>query len=208
MRVSAIIQSVERRAAIAERLERQLEKSDLDGFRTLIQRPDHDPWDHFFTVFEAMAAEDSDLVIRFEDDAIVGPHLKHNCIGWPVIHRPKFASGWLYSPPFGIRDYIYRKRLKNPNPKRRFAGSVANLFWRKDIEWILAAAHQWVVKKGQGYAYDFCISEVISEAGRENWLHDPPIVEHDRHTASMFGHPRTPRASTLGAAKLKYRRAG
>jgi hypothetical protein len=207
VRITAVIQSVPARKALVRRLESQLERSDLDGFKTLVQHAEHDPWDHFFAVFKAMLSEDSDLVIRFEDDALVGPHIKHNCVTWPVIHRPEFGSGWLYSPPFSIRDYIYRKRLKNPNPKRRFAGSVAVLFWRKDLEWIMEAARKWVAKKGVGYAYDFCISEVIFNARRENWLHDPPIVEHDRHTASAFGHPRTPRCSTLGLSKLNYYRA-
>lgn len=206
MKVLGFVQAVERRRPTAERLSAQLSASDLDGHEVLYQLPEHKAWAHFWRVLEAMRDSDADLVIRFEEDALVGPHLKHNVTRWPVIRRKDFGCGWLYSSPASVLDYIYHRRLNNPNRKRFLDGSVAVLFWRKDLDWMIPAFREWAERYPKGYAYDFCISGVMHEQGRTLWSHDPPLVEHDSAAGSAFGHNLTPRCSTMGLARLNYRR--
>jgi len=206
LRVVGFVQAIERRRNVAERLSRMLSESDLDAHEVLYQAPGHGPWEHFWHVLETMAASDAELVIRFEEDALAGKHLKHNCVTWPVIRRPKFGCGWLYSSPASILDYIYQQRLDNPSHKQHLDGSVAVLFWRKDLEWMIPAFRDWAKRCPWGYAYDFCISGVMREKGYELWCHDPPIVEHDRTVASGFGHNMMPECSTMGLWRPNYRR--
>lgn len=201
------MQTIERRRPLAERLARQLHESDIDHVELLYQLPEHDPWQHFWRVFEAMAASDADLVIRFEDDALCGRHVAHNCRTWPAIRRPRFGCGWLYSSPASILDYIYQTRFNNPNSKQFLDGSVAVLFWREDLKELIPKFKEWADRNPWGYAYDYCISGVMRENRRELWSHDPPIVEHDRNAQSAFGHPVMPECSTLGLYRSNYRRA-
>lgn len=205
-RVYAVVQATERRRTVAERLSAALSRSDLDGHQVLYQLPEHSPWDHFWRTLEAMAASDAELVIRFEEDALVGRHIKHNVTRWPAIRRPNFGCGWLYSAPASILDYIYQARLNNPNRKHFLEGSVAVVFWRKDLDWMIPAFRNWAARCPQGYAYDYCISGVMREKKRELWCHDPPIVEHDSRAGSAFGHRITQECSTMGLGRLNWRR--
>jgi hypothetical protein len=206
LRVAGYVQAVEQRKPVAELLKETLYKSGLDHTEVLYQKKEHNPWDHFWRVFEAMAESDADLVIRFEDDARVGQHIKHNVVTWPVIRRPKFGCGWLYSCPSSVIDYIYHRRSNKPIRKRFIAGCVAVVFWRKDLAEIIPALKGWANRCPWGYAYDFCISGAMQDAGRELWFHNPPIVEHNSQVPSAFGHPRGPNQSTQGLYKAEYRR--
>lgn len=206
MKVSVYIQTIPKRIHLAERLERKLAASDVDSFETLIQHPEHNAWDHFFRVLEHMAASDADLVIRLEDDAIINPYLKFNCEHWPAIQRAGFGVGWLYSSPGSYHDYIYRRRCRPLCNKRRLDGTVGNLFRRSDLPWIIEHARAWAHKYPAGYAYDFCLSEIMYNTQRELWLHDPPIVEHDLSQRSSMGHVVTARCCTMGAFNPSYRR--
>ena len=143
MKVAGFVQTLERRRSLAERLSKRLAATDLDSHELLFQRPGDDAWQHFFWVLEQMALSDAELVIRFEDDAIPGKHLKHNSINWPVLKRKEFGCGWLYSSPASVLDYIYHQRLNNPNKKFHLDGSVAVLFRRADLEWIIPACRDW-----------------------------------------------------------------
>lgn len=206
MRVAGFVQAVEKRRPAAERLSAQLSASDLDFHEVLYQLPEHDAWQHFWRTLEAMRASDADLVVRLEDDALVGKHLKHNCAKWPVIEREDFGCGWLYSSPASVIDYIYHARLNNPNRKQFLDGSVAVLFRRQDLDWMIPAFQAWARRCPSGYAYDYCISGVVREQGKTLWCHDPPLVEHDSSAGSAFGHPLTPRCSTVGLWRPDYRR--
>jgi len=208
VRVAGYIQATEQRWRLADKLSRALSASDLDHHELCMQPAGTNPWQSFFDVLEAMAASDADLVIRFEEDAIVNPFLKHNLVRWKAIGRPRFAQGWLYSPPTTVRDIIYRRRLDNPHRKPKLCGCVAVVFRRLDLIAVLPALRAWATDHPQGFAYDFCLSHVAFQERRELWLHDPPIVEHDRRQPSAFGHVIDQNCCTRDAYQPRFRRYG
>ncbi len=204
--IAAFIQSVPKRAKVVKSLERQLAASDLGGSTTLVQAPGTDPWKHFFDVLEAMCNCDADWVIRFEDDAIASPYLKHNCLTWPAARRPAFGAGWLYSAPGSVIDIIYHQR-EGLHRNTRLEGSVAVLFKRETLrDKLMQHIRWWAEKNPVGYAFDFAISIGVKAAKHEVWKHDPPIVEHNSPVGSAFGHHLSSECCTRGAFNPRFRR--
>lgn len=207
MRVEAFIQSVPKRQKVADRLAQQLRDSDIDDFQVLMQEPDHDPWQHFWRVFEAMKNSSAELVIRLEDDALINPHLAHNSRTWPALRKGSFGCGWLYSPPTCPADYAHKARTRQPYRDKYLEGCVAVLFKREDLGWLVDAAKTWATRNPTGYCYDLAISwAVYQKRGKHLWLHDPPIVEHDSRTTSAFGHVIRGNNCTMGAFNRRFRR--
>jgi len=207
--VASFIQATPKRLYAAERLAKWIEKYDLNKSTTLIQGPGVNAWDHFFNVMEAMCACDAEWVIRFEDDAIIGPNIRHNVLTWPEAKRNRFGVGWLYSAPASIIDVIYEARTEPRHQNKWLEGCVAVLFKRDVLrDNLLPYIRKWAEKNPAGYCYDYAISAGVKNAGYEIWRHNPPIVEHDSTIKSSFNHTILPEHCTMGAFRKNFKRPG
>lgn len=201
------IQTHPPRAEVLKGLEESLRASDVgEQYVVCQQRPEHGAVAHFFRVLEEMRDSCADLVVRLEDDAVVGRHFRHNVTTWPALHASDFGAGWAMSPPLGYHDVIYKRRCDNPVRKRMYIPvSVAVAFWRRDMEWVIRGCHRWFDRHG-GDAMDFAFCEAVRLAGKLNYLADPALAEHRINVASTMKHQHKSSSTTCGTYKPDWRR--
>ncbi len=206
--VEVFIQTLAPRAEVCRVLQDSLEASDWGSeYQLCVQRPEHDVVKHFFRVLEEMRDASADLVVRLEDDALVGKHFRHNLLTWPALHAPDFGAGWGYSPPLNVHDVYYKRRCDNPVRGRMYIpGCVAMVFWRKDMDWVIEGCRKWFEQHG-GDAMDFAICEAVRLAGKLNYLADPALAEHRHQVLSALGHQHKGSTSTtLGIYRHDWKR--
>jgi len=206
VKVAAFVQAVESRRDMAEWVRNQALRGGCDSAEVLYQAPGTKPWDHFFNTFRAMEASDAELVIRFEDDCEISPHVGHNCRTWNVISRPRFGVGLLYSPPTCIHDYMYCERPTAPLRTRWFAGAVAQLWRRSDLTQHIAGMQELLPEFSQGHPFDILVSAHCHDHGWELYTHNPCIVEHVQNVESAIGNSRNGDRTTGGAYNPRFRR--
>jgi hypothetical protein len=111
------------------------------------------------------------------------------------------------SPPLSIHDIIFQKRCDNPvRRKRLIPVCVAVMFWRRDMDWILAGSERWFREKG-GNAMDFALSAAVADAGKLNYLHDPCLAEHRMQVPSTLRHTIKSADTARGIYREQWRRA-
>lgn len=206
--LGVFVQTHAGREPVLNGLRASLEASDVGSdYQVMVHPPGQSVVEHFFGVLAAMRDAKTDLVLRLEDDAVLNRHLRHNLTTWPAIHRPDFGAGWAMSPPLSVLDWIYRKRVHNPARKRLIPICVAVMFWRRDMDWVIAGCERWFAERG-GNAMDFAMSAAVHDRGRRNYLHDPCVADHRiLGVASTLAHPHKSSSTAAGAYSPTWRRA-
>jgi hypothetical protein len=202
------VQSHAGREPVLNGLRSSLEASDVGiEYTVMMHPPGHTVVEHFLAVLAAMRDADTDLVLRLEDDAVVNRHVRHNLTTWPAIHRPDFGAGWAMSPPLSVLDWIYRKRVRNPSRKRLIPVCAAVMFWRRDMEWVIAGCERWFAHHG-GNAMDFAMSAAVHDEKKQNYLHDPCVADHRvLGIASTLSHTHKSSSTAAGAYNQNWKRA-
>jgi len=205
--LGVFVQSHEARAPVLDGLRASLEASDVGlDYRVMLHPSGLTVAEHFLGVLGAMRDSDADLVLRLEDDALVNRHLRHNLTTWPAVHRPDFGAGWAMSPPLSIHDIIFQKRCDNPVRRKRLIPiCVAVMFWRRDMDWIIAGSEKWFRERG-GNAMDFALSAAVHDAAKLNYLHDPCIAEHRMQVPSTLRHTIKSHDTSRGIYREQWRR--
>jgi len=204
--VAVYVQSHAGRAALVEQLRLTLEASDVGtDYKVLLHPPGQPIADFFHDVLGTMGQSTADLVVRLEDDVLVNRHFRHNTLTWPALHEPSFGMGWLMSPPLGIWDVIYGKRCRNPTAQRQIPICVANVFWTRDMPWIIEGSKRWFARHG-GTAMDFALSTAVVDGGRMSYLHTPCIAEHNTRAPSTLGHHHKREHTSAGLYRRDWKR--
>lgn len=205
--LDVFVQTHPGREPVLDGLRESLEASDVGtDYRVMIHPEGNTVVEHFLGVLTAMRDSQADLVLRLEDDSLTNRHLKHNLTTWPAIHQPDFGAGWAMSPPLSIHDIIFQKRCDNPvRRKRLIPVCVAVMFWRKDMDWVIAGCEKWFREQG-GNAMDFAMSDAVASAGKLNYLHDPCLAEHRMHVPSTLAHTIKSADTARGIYKEQWRR--
>ncbi len=206
--LGVFVQSHAGRDPVLKELRASLEASDIGtDYLVMMHPPARTVVEHFLDVLRAMRDADTELVLRLEDDAVVNRHVRHNLTTWPAIHRPDFGAGWAMSPPLSVLDWIYRKRVRNPSRRRLIPICAAVMFWRRDMDWILAGCERWFAIHG-GNAMDFAISAAVHDKGKGNYLHDPCVADHRiSGVVSTLAHNHKSCSTAAGAYKPDWKRA-
>ncbi len=206
--LGVFVQTHAGREPVLSGLRNSLEASDVGSdYQVLVHPPGRSVVEHFHGVLAAMRDSDCDLVLRLEDDAVLNRHLRHNLTTWPAIHRPDFGAGWAMSPPLSVLDWIYHRRCRNPATKRLIPICVAVMFWRRDMDWIIAGCERWFDRHG-GNAMDFALSAAVHDQGKKNYLHEPCVADHRiLGVASTLSHAHKSSSTAAGAYSPTWRRA-
>jgi len=202
--LATFVQTVPGRELVLAGLEQSLRESDAGDYTVVAHPPGLTVAEFFLALLRTMATSDAELLLRLEDDALVNRHLRHNLTHWAAVAQADFGAGWVYSPALTSCDVTHGRRLQTKLRRRIIGGGVGILFRRSDMPWMIAGCERWFEEKG-GDAMDYAVSDTVYRAGRQLYLHDPPLVEH-RMVISALGHVVWPYHCTQGAFRRDWRR--
>lgn len=167
----------------------------------LINPADIGPREHFLNVLDFLAAAQTSLVLRLEDDVLVNKYITHNVKNWEAVNEPDFGVGWLFSPIAWAGRW----------PRCELNGSMGLLFKTKDVPEIMDGARQWLdehpSQKGQPHD-DLAVAHAVWRMGKRIYIHDPPLVEHRIDVPSSIGNVHTAASATTQGRFDLYWRAG
>lgn len=205
--ISTFVLSAPGRAATTEKCLQSLRESDIGSdYAVCTQAPGQEPLDHWSKTFLSMADAPTPLVLMLEDDCLTNKHVLHNIRSWPWIHDAEFGAGWLYSPAgykHGTDAWYTNKYI------REWYGSVACLYWRKDLSTIHDVALNWMREgpRAPNRMWDCAVSWAVRSLGKKIRQHGPPLFEHMYLEPSAFGHKNNRKThSTHGTFDADFRR--
>lgn len=203
--VTVVVQTIPGREHLLARLRENLDRSDASGSYHVLYGDCggvvDDPsavsrlrgfGEHLPALLRWLGEQPTEYAIHLEDDAIVNEHLLHNVRSWPAVRRDDFGAGWLLNTWEQRRD----EQTMDWNGIAYRCGDVwcsVGLLLRTDQceEW--AERFERLCSSGKGF--DVYMSRAVRGARKLNYLHDPPIVEHDLGCGSSQRHdflkPRT-----------------
>jgi len=200
--IASFVLSAPGRSEVTSRCLASLADSDLGPVTVCTNPPGMPPLDHWNQTFDAMKRAAAPMVILFEDDCLVNPHILANLRTWPWMHEPEFGAGWLYNPGGykGGHDVWY-----DGTPPDWY-GTVAVLYWREDLEIIQTVANRWMATMGN-IAWDCAVAWAIHALGMQIRVHGPPLVEHMHEAPSLLGHTHSESfSSTRGSFVADWQR--
>lgn len=193
-----------------ERCRTAIEESDIGKNYTLcMQRPEHGVFEHFLSILDQMAASDTDLVVRLEDDVDLNLYFVHNVVTWPRLFEKSFGMGWMFDPGGAtctIHDHIYqRDPSREYTPPGQIAYSLAVVMWKKDVLVYRDYCARWFAKNG-GDLQDIALSEAPASVGKQLIVHAPSLCEHMIDMGSTLGHPHDVHGTSMGSFRKKWKR--
>jgi glycosyltransferase involved in cell wall biosynthesis len=196
-----------------EQVRQAIEASDIGtNYDVMFQRPEHNSREHFLAVLDRLAAADTDLVLRLEDDVDVNRHILYNLSTWPELDDPRFGVGWVFDAGGSTYSSFDRKWRKIPTKCRwtncRIAYSQGTLIHRRDVPWIRERSKLWFDIHPGVNDQDLALSEVICQRGKWICIHAPSLLEHRIDLPSMLNHGHSARLGQSSGAFFKDWRRG